>query len=536
MDDDLEINQVNLDELKELIESGYSYNDLADYLETTSEFYINCETYIKKYSCLTISPDSKYLILGSYGKFGIIVWSIEQNRILYILFGHSNEVISLFIDSDFIYSSSSEGELFKWVLQKNSQHKEILRLEKGLNEISVSSDKSLLFGSDLYGTLLIIDLIQESLISKVCSSPGWNTGFIVCEKYKTLVTGSQDNIVRLWDYSGNIKALVNLLNTGTTVIEKSLDDEWLAVGSYDNFVLVIKSNDSNEYFFIGNEKSTVFSIKFLNQGKHLAYSSSDRFIKLWDIKNKTLISSIFHTCQVFNLILVDQSKLFALSKSGEVIEFDDKNFDDRKINNENKNYFFNPAATRDGKFIIGVNEKSIIVYNVLDRNTKIFQGHEKELTSLKIVESLNLIITSSNDNSIKLWNMKEKSLITTLNIHRTPVIYILIHSSIMISLSEDKLNFSNLKSFSLDHSIAYRGRMKNRVSSILLSKNKEYLIINECNSTYTVSVVELATYNACSIDIGDLYGVTTVSSTFHNSYIVLICYRNIHVFKIPPLT
>ena len=537
MEDYSEINQVNVAELKDLIKNGYSYNDLADYLETNSEFYINCEPYIKNYSCAAISKDSKYLILGSYGRFEIIVWSIEKNRILYPLSGHSNQVISLFIDSDFLYSSSSDGEVFKWVLEKNSQHKEILRIQQGLNEIFVNSDKSLLFGSDLSGSVLIIDLIQEAIISNFNPSLGWNSGFVVCEKYKILVIGSQDNIIRFWDYSGSVKGHVNLLNTGITIIEKSLDDEWLAIGSYDNFVLVIKSNDPDINFFIGNKKSTVLSIKFLNQDKNLAYSSSDLFIQLWDIQNKCLISSISHTCKVFNLILVNHSKLFGLTKLGEVIEFDKKNLNDTRINNDNKVIFLSPSATRDGKFIMGINDKSIIVYNILDRNAKIFKGHEKELTTLTLVEPLNLIITASNDKSIKLWNLREKSLIITLNIHLTPVKSILIHSTKMISLSQDSLNFSDLISFSLDYSIKYiyTWRSRNKVSQIQLSKNKEYLILNECESSYSVSVIELATYNSCSINIGEVFGVSSISSTMHNTYIALISYKCLHVFKMPPL-
>ena len=289
----------------------------------------------KTVSSIVWSPDSKHLVSGS-DDHSVKIWDVEKGELLYTFHRHKNVVsaVAWSYDGEFILSSSWDNTVVMWDVRTG--HFKVERDfpgNKKLHSVSwspYSKGKSFAVGGDkaaflchLRGSTIEVMRIlngHEDPIRSIAWSPDGSS----------LVTGSEDKSIRLWDADG--RKTVKVLPTkfpvisvawspggqyialaGVNIYTCEVSEEWdkgalklhqkyngpkaiqsvawspkagklLAAGK-DNMVRVIAGNDSaglqsNELTLVGHTEA-VTSVAWSPNGQYKASCGKDCTIKIW---------------------------------------------------------------------------------------------------------------------------------------------------------------------------------------------------------------------------------------------------------------
>jgi WD40 repeat protein len=290
---------------------------------------------------LSFSPNGKILISGSRDKT-LKVWDLERNRkdINYLLFpliktieGHTEEIKKVVFspNGETIASASADRDIRLWSLESRfpgmqkdfpkqpqklygqvsfiNNHKFItfdsiqktietwnLNYDR-LNSFSIDTDRIayLAFSPDkkkivftgLDGTIKIVDLnTQESQIipgkSKVTSLAASSNG-------EMIASYSQDNILKIWNWKGELLQTVDRCNNITDIHKMAFSPDGKKISMSDqNTTLIIWSLDDHEcksIKYFNGHRERIESMTFSLNGKMIATGSQDKTIKIWDLSD-----------------------------------------------------------------------------------------------------------------------------------------------------------------------------------------------------------------------------------------------------------
>lgn len=133
---------------------------------------------------------------------------------------------------------------------------------------------------------------------------------------------------------------------------------------------------------LNGHTDSVNSIAINSKGTILASASQDKTVKMWDLVHQELI----HTINTFT----------------------EKNLDVKMIKNA------------DQIICIGKNN-TIQIWQIPNKLINIFNGHNNFITCFEIHEKNNLLISASEDKTIKIWNLLTAELIKTIDVQNETI-------------------------------------------------------------------------------------------------------------------
>lgn len=225
-----------------------------------------------------------------------------------------------------------------------------------------------------------------------------------------LASASNDRTIKLWDVTNPKKP--NLLQTidqtnnghtssvtslafnpqGTLLISGELSDKTIKIWDVTNpqQAKLLKTIDSTNN---GHTKG-IRSLVFNSQGKIFASASDDTTTKIWNVndpKNPTLLQTIHNPADVLSLAFAPKSSILALVLWNASIEIWDLK---------------NPSKP--------------VLLQKIDKNK---DGHSTPIYSVAFNTDGSMFASGSDDNSIKLWSSKHKSLLETITLPQALLLY-----------------------------------------------------------------------------------------------------------------
>ncbi|PPQ93171.1 hypothetical protein CVT25_002629, partial [Psilocybe cyanescens] len=129
------------------------------------------------------------------------------------------------------------------------------------------------FTGALLGGTLLMTLYVNSQVNAVAVSPNG----------KKIVSGSDDNLVRVWDVStGNELKVLKGHTHVVTSVAFSPDGKKIVSGSHDNSVMVWDVSTGNELKVLKGHTYWVTSVAFSPDGKKIVSGSDDSSVRVWD--------------------------------------------------------------------------------------------------------------------------------------------------------------------------------------------------------------------------------------------------------------
>lgn len=246
-----------------------------------------------------------------------------------------------------------------------------------------------------------------------------------------LVTGGYDHTIRFWEApSGICYKTIPFPESQVNALEVSPDKVYVAAAGNPCVRLFdVSSNGQAPIMSYDGHKGSVVSVGFRSDGKWLYTGSDDGTVRIWDLRAPGCQKKFDVGSPVTSVVLhPNQSEIICSDKSGAV-----KTFDLSERVKTSETMVSEDVTTRtvsisaDGSTLAaGTNEGLVKIYEVArDGNGRpalkeksSFEAHSSHTLKCRISPDSSVLATTSSDDTAKLWNMKDNSLIRTLDGHK----------------------------------------------------------------------------------------------------------------------
>ncbi|MBL4659036.1 MAG: TIR domain-containing protein [Alcanivoracaceae bacterium] len=384
---------------------------------------------------VAFSPIGSHLVSASSDNV-LLLWDVATGKTIRSFTGHSDRVTSVTFSPDgkTLASGSADQQIYLW---------------------DIASSKHL---NTLEG--------HTQLVSSVAFSPDG----------LTLASASDDDSIRLWNVA-NGKQIKKLIanSVGITSITFSPDGQTLASGfgnstgfypiaSKNNTIRLWDLNSDNTQTLSGHIKP-VTSVAFSPDGQTLASASVDTSIRLWDLSNNSLKTTLKgHNNHVTSLAFSIDGKRLVSGSMDKTLRLWD--LTTNKIKNVligHTEIVTSVAFSPDGLTLAsGSKDNTLRLWDIsASQITTELTGHKKPVKSVAFSPDGLTLSSASSDQTIMLWDVVSKQLQATLSKHTGGV-----HS---IAYSHDGLK---LASAADDNTIRLWDLSDNLITSTLIAQNQ----------------------------------------------------------------
>jgi len=328
--------------------------------------------------------EAPYLVISIFNG-NIELWDLDGNR-LQELEGHLRPVydIQVFPNDDYILTGSLDSTVILWGKTGESNEWELKQHWKGfngkINNIELSKDVKyfvLNTNGEKEGTLVELVKNGESYALGDISNidwPGYDVNDIVFSPNSDrLLVSTSQNASLITNLEGEI---IQELKGHSSTVENSYyspNGEYIITASGDNSVILWKSkskgsgeDDWYETLRIDEHSGEIQDINFFNDSKHFVTCSQDNTLKIYNLTGSVLKTLKGHTSPVSD---------FTVSKDGTVL-------------------------------ISGSSQGATLYrWNLNHINPNIIEAHVGNIYYLNYNEDAEIIVSSSADNYVKLWNL-----------------------------------------------------------------------------------------------------------------------------------
>jgi WD40 repeat protein len=276
--------------------------------------------------------------------------------------------------------------------------------------------------------------------TEICNNHGSHVFSLAFNSQGLLASGSDDKTIKLWEKE-SIRCIKTLRGHELTVFALAFNSNGLlASGSFDKIVKLWDTKTGECIGSLIGHSGSVTSVAFNSDGL-LASGSFDMTIKLWNttsgrirtLSTNTAVSSITFISEIriayafFEEKITNDNLKYATGIKTwniETTEIDDLQ------NITNSDEFFSFVAFSSNGLLAGSIGKTVILFDKFNNYQPInltasFVGSEHtEVVNSVAFNNNGLLASSSDDNTIKIWNTTTKELVNTLEGHTTGVLVV----------------------------------------------------------------------------------------------------------------
>jgi WD40 repeat protein len=237
---------------------------------------------------------------------------------------------------------------------------------------------------------------------------------------KTLVSGSADNSIQLWDFATG-KAIKTL--TGHTSYVNAIaitpDGKTLVSGSADTTIKLWDLASGKELKTLRGHQGFVNSLDISPDGRILASVSADKTIKLWDLAKGIITRTLKGHDNYVNALVFspDGRSLFSGGADNIIQQWDVSTGKEVHAFIGHTSYVNALAISTDGKTLISSSaDKTIKVWDLisLTAEPRTLIGHTSFVNAIVLKPNGKTLISSSGDQTFKIWDIETGHLKQTL--------------------------------------------------------------------------------------------------------------------------
>ena len=200
----------------------------------------------------------------------------------------------------------------------------------------------------------------------------------------------------------------------------SPDGQWLASGGDDNAVRLWDISGESETRHLDRHTDWIKAVAFSPDGQLLASGGMDGTLKLWDASFGIQLTSRPQDDRVEAIAFSSDGK--ALATSGNIDGFIDlwavtgRNIRHVDRITEHLSLVSSVAFSPDGRLLASAGDDDTVrLWNVKDiSETRVFTGHRKDVTSVAFSPDGKMLASGSKDNTVKFWNVLSGEELATL--------------------------------------------------------------------------------------------------------------------------
>jgi WD40 repeat protein len=235
---------------------------------------------------LSISPDSKWVVVGERDKNRAILYNLETEATTNLYHGDNVFGVDFSPDSSFVATSGENSQVTIWNV-KSGEQEYSLENPSPVFSVAFQPDGTHL-AAGMQDKIIIWDTeTQEQVIGQL--QPGEINAIVYSNDGKLLATSSSEGTIYVWDatenYTGN--PVILRMNGQPLAVTFSPDNRWLAAGGSSSFAYLWDVSIGEEVSRLPHSEA-VTSVSFSNDGNILA-TVSRKTVQLWDVSAIPLV-------------------------------------------------------------------------------------------------------------------------------------------------------------------------------------------------------------------------------------------------------
>lgn len=399
-------------------------------------------------SKITFSPDGQVLASAS-ADHSLRLWRVKDGNLLHTLNGHTDVVWSVIWDRDSktLVSGSWDRTLRLWnrdgiLLGTLKGHQQRVR------DLDVSSDDAFIVSASADETVKIWRRSKTLLTFYRSHAAGV---LDVAANADLIATASDDKTVKLWPRVSWRNLLVHPLRTleghqnGVLGVAISPDGQLIASGSWDKTVKLWQ-RDGTLLATLTGHSEPITHVAISPDGKLLASAGEDNLVKLWQLdrqhprKVRLLQTLIGHRDHVFDVSFSPNGRYLASTSQDKTIRLwplawngDRLTVKPPTVLTDHRAGVHDVAFSPDSRYLAAASDdRTVRIWKLVwDAQPKqsirriipktVLLGHQKEVRSVAFHPREPLLASGSLDETIKLWQPENGTLLTTLNGHDAAV-------------------------------------------------------------------------------------------------------------------
>ena len=378
---------------------------------------------------LAITHKTKYVATGSLDK-NIRLYSFETRKLEKILYSHSSMVscIAFSKDDNFLISGCKENsefmdttiknkEIITWNLNNSTQENTCIAHQQAIDSIVTAYNPNYFVSAGGYSEnykIYIWDIIKQTkeAFNEIINN---KTVLAITKNDENLISGSNDHRIRIWDlYNRVLLYTIENLIDDIGSIQVSLDSKYILIGGICSERIKLIDYTSKKLATVIDSSDFIRSYIITNDSKYIIYSINSQnktHINVYNIETK--LEEIFYPTTICTAILMHLSD----------------------------NY----------KWLFIVNSLYMIkMFNLYKKKTsKFLIGHTNEIICL--TSKRNMLISGSNDGTIKIWDISAKNLIQSISIgkHYNNILGFTIDENLLIVGLQDNIALIDIETKSI---------------------------------------------------------------------------------------
>ncbi|KAN0022186.1 hypothetical protein ACTFIU_004357 [Dictyostelium citrinum] len=435
-----QLSQKLLDQAKKPYFKWVNKLQLSDYVIGTLAGH---EDFIR---CVLYRDDGKLIASCSDDKT-IRIWSGETSSLIRVFPKvHTDKITCLIWRGSQLISVSRDKRILMW----DEYGKVLAEFTDGHSNAvwgcCVSGDGKRLITASWDQTAIVWDIEKKSKLFHLKKHTNKLSTCAYSHNNKLIATGCWNGELIIWDSkSAQPIKTIKISNSSILFLQFSPDDQFLSVSSVDTFTHVFNTTTWTKVAQLEGHIEAVISSRFSYDGKYLVSCSDDKTIRVFETKDWLQVSLM-------------------TGHSGRVISC-----------------AFHPNSEKL-RIITGATDKFIKIWDPkLGRNNnQVHQGHRKAVNHLQYIKSQDILLSASEDKSIRVWNHFSKndllSLGMALNIHASQFELLADEKTFIILLSDGKVVvIKDFQQFLNENGLPDEASISTNTLQI---KFKEYLQLN----------------------------------------------------------
>lgn len=261
------------------------------------------------------------------------------------------------------------------------------------------------------GTIRIWDVITATQLKEVASAEGSVSDIAISPNGKLIaacIDNEESSVVKIWD-AATLKLRHTLAGheKGIFEIVFSPDGRLLASGARDTTIKLWNTRTGQLTRTLEGHTDAVTSLAFTPNGKWLFTGSAeeDKTIKLWEVGTGKLLRTLTgHDEWVTALAMSpDGATLASGSRDKNMILWDVKTGAKQRTLKQS-GMIFELEFSPDGKTLVAAGDAVELYDTRTWTMMDALEGHSEQISDVKFSPNGKLLVTTSYDNTIKIWN------------------------------------------------------------------------------------------------------------------------------------
>ncbi|OMJ78158.1 hypothetical protein SteCoe_22092 [Stentor coeruleus] len=448
----------------------------------------------KSINNVSLSHDKTKVIIIAENKV-ISLWDIKSKKLEKEFIGHKAKVThTIFLkNKNYLISSSEDWRVKVWNIETEKDEHTFI-CEEVANCISVNLEESLLAVGIIHSYIRIWDLTSMSDSFLLRGHNDSVNSLVFSKKHKTLLSGSSDYSVILWDLEKQEIIRQISFNIAGIFCIGFVTENLVMTTSNDNTVKIFDTNTGKQFITPQNFSGNITGLTTLYYNNLLISCSDMKTLNFYDI-GKSMDCDTFFTSFIGMCICPskDEKCLYIGTKDGDIYEFNIES-QRNEISIKGHSSWISDLCITEGfdtpgtSWLVSASEdKTIKVWNMESKALEFtLSGHTRCVNEVAVVNKRSCIVSCSSDKTVRLWDIKDRKELFIFTGHTAAVLTIATTSdeNYAISGSEDcSVRIWNLQTLRLD--IIFTEHTGS-VTSIVSCRNSEFIVSGDVDGNVII--------------------------------------------------